>query len=411
MDRTETDPQSLKRANECRVTSGESLEQPLESPKGGRWHFSSFWWLVTAFWLFIALASALEMSLLQSTHLRQALMVALIRLAPWIILTPLVVWVSSAYTLERSSWRWSLWIHLTVCAFSLGLVGVFAYFSPPNPPLSRYDPGQLNRSDRIPRETAFVVLRRITYQLPVFWGLVGVAHAVRFYERSKARERREAELEARLAQARLQALRMQLNPHFLFNTLNSIASLIQDQPQAEEMIEALSGLLRLTLSASERQEVTLREELHFLDRYLLIEQIRFGDRLRVDKQIEPGILDLCVPILVLQPLVENAVKHGIEARIGPGKIGVTVERHGNMLHLEVSDNGRGSAALTERPRREGVGLSNTRARLKELYGDRASLEFRQNGAEGSSVAIKIPLHDRLRVATNSLELAPRPLLG
>src|SRR5215469_4024856 len=170
-----------------------------------RWRFSSFWWLVTAFWLFIALASALEMALLQSAHLGQAITLALIRLVPWIFLTPLVVWVSTAYTLERSTWKRSIWIHLLVCAVSLGVIGIFAYLSPPTPPLaSRHDPSQISRLAREPRETAFVVLRRITYQLPVFWGLVGVAHAVRFYERSKARESREAELESRLAKARLQ---------------------------------------------------------------------------------------------------------------------------------------------------------------------------------------------------------------
>src|SRR5215469_11978765 len=137
-----------------------------------RWRFSSFWWLVTAFWLFIALASALEMALLQSAHLGQALVAAVMRLLPWIFLTPLVVWVSSVYTLERSTWKRSLWIHLAVCALSLGVVGVFAWLSPPPPLLSRREPAELNRVNREPRETAFLVLRRITFQLPVFWGLV-----------------------------------------------------------------------------------------------------------------------------------------------------------------------------------------------------------------------------------------------
>ena len=179
---------------------------------GKRWRFSSFWWLVTAFWLFIALASALEMSLLQAAYIGQALAVALVRLVPWVFLTPVIVWVSSAYTLERSTWRRSVWAHLAVCALSLGVIGFFAYLGPPSPPLVRPDPAELRRLEREPRETAFLVLRRITYQLPIFWGLVGVAHALRFYEHSKARERREAELESRLAQARLQALRMQTQP-------------------------------------------------------------------------------------------------------------------------------------------------------------------------------------------------------
>jgi two-component sensor histidine kinase len=355
-----------------------------------RWRFSSFWWLVTAFWLFIALASALEMALLQSAHLGQALVAAVMRLLPWIFLTPLVVWVSSVYTLERSTWKRSLWIHLAVCALSLGVVGVFAWLSPPPPLLSRREPAELNRVNREPRETAFLVLRRITFQLPIFWGLVGIAHALRFYEQSKARERREAELEVRLAEARLQALRMQLNPHFLFNTLNSIASLVHEQPQAEQMIEALSDLLRLTLSASERHDVSLREELHFLDRYLLIEQMRFGERLQVEKRIDVSALDSVVPILILQPLVENAVKHGIEAQIAPGLIQIVAERAGTTLLLSVSDNGRGLAASGNGKPKEGVGLRNTRSRLKELYGEGASLELKPGEAGGLVAEIRIP---------------------
>jgi hypothetical protein len=187
----------------------QSTTEAIPAVAARRWRFSSFWWLVTAFWLFVALASALEMALLQSANLGQALMVALVRLVPWIFLTPLVVWVSSVYTLERSTWKRSLWVHLAVCALSLGIVGAFAYLSPPSPTPLRPGSAELSRLNHEPRDMAFVVLRRITYQLPIFWGLVGVAHALRFYENSKARERREAELEARLAQARLQALRMQ----------------------------------------------------------------------------------------------------------------------------------------------------------------------------------------------------------
>jgi two-component sensor histidine kinase len=372
--------------------------------KPHRWRFSSFWWLVTAFWLLVALASAMEMSLLQSAGIGQALLVALVRLAPWTFLTPLIVWTSSAYTLERTTWKRSLWVHLAVCALSFAIVGVFAYLSPPSPSLARQDPAELRRLDREPRETAFLVVRRITYQLPIFWGLVGVAHAVRFYERTKARERRETELEARLAEARLQALRMQLNPHFLFNTLNSIASLVQEQPQAEEMIEALSDLLRLTLNASDRQEVPLREELHFLERYLLIEQIRFGERLRVEKQIDVSALDALVPILILQPLVENAIRHGIESQIAPGVIRVTAAHDGETLLLQVQDNGRGLASSSKGLPKEGVGLSNTRSRLKELYGGQASLNLKPGKAGGFSAEIHLPWRMALSTAARLVEL-------
>jgi len=395
------------------LSSSRKMDEPQKQPgvpgtgllsRPPRWRFSSFWWLVTAFWLFIAVALALEASLLQSANIGTAFAVAFVRLVPWIFLTPLVVWVSSVYTLERSTWKRSLWMHLGVCALTLGFVGIFAYFSPPTPSATRLAATEARRQSREPREMAFVVLRRITYQLPIFWGLVGVAHALRFYERTKARERREAELEARLAQARLHALRMQLNPHFLFNTLNSIASLVHEQPQAEEMIEALSDLLRLTLNASDRQEVTLREELHFLERYLLIEQIRFGNRLRVEKQIDVSALDALVPILILQPLVENAVKHGIQSQIAPGVIRVTAEHAGKNLLLQVEDDGRGLASAAKGAVKEGVGLSNTRSRLKELYGSRASLALRPGKGSGFAAEIQLPWRGALSVLAQPAEV-------
>jgi LytS/YehU family sensor histidine kinase len=152
----------------------------------------------------------------------------------------------------------------------------------------------------------------------------------------------------------------------------------------------LSDLLRLTLSASERQEVTLREELYFLDRYLLIERTRFRERLRVEKRIDIRALDGIVPILILQPLVENAVKHGIEAQIAPGMISIIVEQAGDRLRVEVSDNGRGLAGEVKGELREGVGLSNTRSRLKELYGDQGSLTLRPGKTEGFSAEIQLP---------------------
>lgn len=356
-----------------------------------RWGISSFWWLVIAFWLFIALASALEMALLQSADMVQSLEAAFLRLVPWIFLTPLIVWTSSAYTLERSKWKRSIWVHLAVCVLSLAVFGVIAYFSPPAMVFPHSAAEVQALFSREPHATAFMVLRRVTFQLPTFWGLVGVAHALRFYERAKDRELREAELESRLVQARLQALRMQINPHFLFNTLNSVASLVQQDPNAaEDMIGALSDLLRHTLNASDRQEVTLREELHFLERYLQIEQIRFGDRLRIEKEIDPAALDVVVPILILQPLVENAVKHGIEAQIAPGVIRVTAERMAEDLYLVVTDNGKGPSLSLSGKLREGVGLSNTRARLQELYGERAVLELQPGKASGFTAEIRIP---------------------
>jgi sensor histidine kinase YesM len=260
----------------------------------------------------------------------------------------------------------------------------------PPPPLviAGQDGAAARRAYRAPRAAAYAALRRVTLQLPTFWGLVGVAHAIRFYERAQARERREAELEARLAQARLEALRMQLNPHFLFNTLNSIASLVHEDPRtAEEMIEALSELLRLALHTSGNQESTLRDELHFLDHYLLIERARFGERLRLEKHIDSSALNASVPTLILQPLVENAVKHGIESQLAPGIVHITAERSNDRLRLVVKDNGRG---LLSEKLNEGVGLRNTRLRLHELYGTDGMLQIRSAPGQGFSAEILIP---------------------
>src|SRR5262249_16666729 len=277
--------------------------------------------------------------------------------------------------------------HLGVCVLCLGLVGYLAYVSPPTPVLSR--------EGRDRRSKTYLVVQRVTLQLPSFWGLVGISYALGFYERSKARELREAELESHLAAARLQALRMQLNPHFLFNTLNSIASLVHEKPQAaDDMISSLSELLRLALRGSDRQEVGLKEELQFLDRYLQIEQIRFGTRLRIEKEIEAGTLDALVPILILQPLVENAIKHGIEARLGLSIIRVTARQRDDSLRLTVSDNGAGFRGHLDGGLKEGVGLSNTRSRLKVLYGDSAGLDLRSK-ENGFSAEIRIPRRARV----------------
>ena len=348
-----------------------------------RWG-TSFWWLVAAFWLFIALADALEMSLLQSARISVSLVAALMRFIPWLILTPVIIWTCSHYTLERGNWQKTLWVYLLLCLGSLALVGAFAWWSPPLAPGPA--PGDT-------RATLYLVLRRVTFQIPTFCGLVAIAHALRFYERSKERERRGLELQASLAQARLQALRMQMNPHFLFNTLNSIASLVQeDGKKAEEMITALSELLRLTLRGTDRQEVTVREELQFLERYLHIEKTRFGERLHIDRVIDPDTLPGLVPILILQPLVENAVKHGIETQIAPGRIRLEIRRLGDQLCFTVSDNGRSQSAPASGELREGIGLGNTRSRLKELYGDRSQMKTGFGQGTGFTAQIHIPWH-------------------
>ena len=363
-----------------------------DRPGALRWS-SSFWWLVIALWLFIALATALEMSLLQPARMSLSLLTALMRFIPWLLLTPVIIWTCSHYTLERSDWKKSLWVYAVyagLCLLSLAFVGLFAWYSPPPPAAPAVpSPPLLPGADE--RAFFYMILRRITYQIPTFCGLVAIAHALRFYERAKDRERRGLELQASLALARLQALRMQMNPHFLFNTLNSIASLVQeDGKKAEEMITALGDLLRLTLRATDRQEVTVREELHFLERYLQIEKTRFGDRLQIERVIDPDTLPAMVPILIFQPLVENAIKHGIETRIAPGLIRMEIHHRDDQLIFQVNDNGNNAPAAANGELKEGIGLGNTRSRLQELYGDRGQLKLDHGRGAGFTARIQIP---------------------
>ncbi len=229
--------------------------------------------------------------------------------------------------------------------------------------------------------------------------MVLALHGLHFYQQAKERERHAAELESSLVNARLQALRMQLNPHFLFNTLNSIASLVYENPKgADDMIGSLSELLRLTLNTTDRQEASLREELHLLDLYMRIEQTRFGERLKLDKSIEPAALDAVVPIFILQPLTENAVKHGLESQLGPCLISVVAKRSGDSLLLQVADNGRGPVATIPGEIKEGVGLGNTRERLLALYSGKASMDIRRPENGGCLVEITLPWRTTFGIA-------------
>jgi signal transduction histidine kinase len=224
----------------------------------------------------------------------------------------------------------------------------------------------------------------------IYWVIVGVSQTADVYRQFQEREVRAAELEKRLVEAKLQALQMQLNPHFLFNTLHAISALMhKDVEAADRMITRLSDLLRLALDSSDTQEVPLREELAFLERYLEIEQTRFGERLKVKMEIGPETSGALVPSLILQPLVENAIRHGIEPQALAGVVRLSACCEGGQLRLRVSDNGVGLRA--GQPVTEGVGLSNTRARLQQLYG--AAHQFHlSNGADGGlAVDIVMPL--------------------
>jgi two-component system, LytTR family, sensor kinase len=251
----------------------------------------------------------------------------------------------------------------------------------------------------VPQGTPFAQLffQGVPFNIILYWLLVGIGHGLEFYRRYRQRESQAAQLGARLAQAELHLLKSQLQPHFLFNTLHAISALMhRDVKAADRMIARLSDLLRAALDHAAATVVTLAQELEFLESYLAIERIRLADRLTVEMAIDPAALDAEVPHMILQPLVENAVRHGIAPRSAPGRIRVAagVEDGGRTLVLEVIDNGRGPAAVTRRldgERVGGLGLANTRARLEQLYGSDFHFETAAPEEGGFRVTLRFPL--------------------
>jgi len=223
--------------------------------------------------------------------------------------------------------------------------------------------------------------------------IVSISHALMFYQRSQGREQRARELERKLTEAKLEALRMQLHPHFLFNTLNAISTLVhKDANAADEMIANLSELLRATLDTQE-QEIPLRKEIELLDFYLEIQQVRFGSRLRVEKEMDAKTLDSYVPTLILQPLVENAIRHGLEPKTGVGALWIKARCEAGVVRLTVKDDGAGAKVPGVASPHSGIGIANTRARLKELYGDQARLVLASASDGGFAAEITLPYRD------------------
>jgi two-component system, LytTR family, sensor kinase len=226
---------------------------------------------------------------------------------------------------------------------------------------------------------------RFLNQFIVYLAVLAAGFAREFFIRGQQKQREAVELQGQLAQARLDALRMQINPHFLFNTLNAVSALVERDPVGvRRMIARLSDLLRYTLDRHGSEEVPLREELGYLEKYLDIMKVRFQGRLEVETMIEPAALDAPVPSFILQPIVENALEHGVSNIAGLGRVEIRARREGSRLTISVADNGPGLAGQGD-----GVGLSNTRARLAQMYGQKASLSLRSNDGGGTLAEISI----------------------
>jgi two-component system, LytTR family, sensor kinase len=302
----------------------------------------------------------------------------------WAGLTPLVFSLGQRVRLERQQWVAAGLFHLVAgTAVALAdLALVTAINRQFGPTVSYVGPVFWDVYLKI-------VLRYFHYSFIVYWVIVAAAHAVRYYRTSRDREVEGIRLQAELTQAQLAALRMQLQPHFLFNTLHTIASLVRDGrgEAATTTIARLGELFRQTLGNLQRNEVPLREELSFIEAYLEIEQTRFSDRLAVRFDVDQETLGAMVPNLSLQPLVENAIRHGIARDPSAGRIEVRAVRSASALRIEVHNDG---PAYTGSGSRSGVGLANTRARLHRLYGSAYRLDLLPNQSGGTVALLEVP---------------------
>jgi two-component system LytT family sensor kinase len=304
----------------------------------------------------------------------------------WALLIPAIFHVSDRFRVTSDRWRAPLLVHVLVGS---GFVFVHAVV---------VGTGRAWLQSAYGMETiwwdwvASQFLRTFDWDLTFYGGAVAIRHAFMYHAAARDREVSAIQLEKRLVEAQLQALQRQLHPHFLFNTLHAISAFVRRDPEAAEaMIERLGDLLRVTLHKVGAQVVTLREELDYLAIYLDIEKIHFGSRLTVSCEIEPAVLDARVPFLILQPLVENAVRHGIGPRLAPGHITITASaRHARLL-LRVVDSGVGLSAGAVDRLNSGVGLTNTRARLERMYGLAHRFTFSSPESGGVVVEIEVPL--------------------
>lgn len=303
----------------------------------------------------------------------------------WAALVPGMLWMARRYRFGRHTWPRAVGMHaLGVVAFTfMHAVLTIAM----RVPIQAY----FGKSTGFRAGFQELFFLYFDWEMMTYWAIVGLSHAIDLHNEAQERELTTAQLQTRLAEASLQSLQRQLHPHFLFNTLHTISALMhRDIEAADAMLAQLSDLLRLTLERVGSQEVALKEELDFLEKYLEIEQTRFGERLKVELKIHPDTLDAAVPNFLLQPLVENAVRHGIAQKIGGGRVEISATREGNDLCLVVRDTGPGLSPGKRTGLDTGVGLTNTRSRLQHLFGDRHRFEFHEPAGGGLAVKIVIP---------------------
>lgn len=308
----------------------------------------------------------------------------------WAPLTPAIIWLARRYSLLDGAWKKNILVHIPAflllsvlhSAAATAITLSIDPFDSMGPSPKTFWPRFLSR-----------VQGSFGSDLLVYGAVIGICYAFDYYRKYREREFLASRLEAQLAQAQLDSLRMQLHPHFLFNTLNGIAGLVRDNKNqaAVGMLVGLSDLLRHTLEHSARQEVELREEINFIKLYLSIQQMRFSDRLRTEFDIDPATATALVPNLILQPLTENALRHGIANSAETGVVGISSTVQNGHLRLMVYDNGAGLRDGWQLKGSVGIGLANTAARLQQLYDDNHQFDIRNRDSGGVEVMIVMPL--------------------
>jgi signal transduction histidine kinase len=301
----------------------------------------------------------------------------------WACLAPGILWLSRRFPLDKHSWRLSLPVHV---------VGVFVattlhiLMAVATRMVTYWAISESAGSWRIEAQRMFFL--HFDWEMMTYWAIVGLSHALAYHREAQTRALNASQLETRLVEAQLQSLQRQLQPHFLFNTLNTIAELVHgDADIADGMITDLSELLRRTMNMAATPDVTLATELELLSLYLSLQRARFGERLRVSMAIDEDARTARVPMLLLQPIVENAVRHGLARHVNAGAIDIVARRAGSDLVVEVTDDGPG---VIDEGVHEGIGLANTRARLEALYSRAAHLTLANAIGGGARVSVRLP---------------------
>jgi sensor histidine kinase YesM len=329
--------------------------------------------------------------------LGRAIQFAFLQFLPWIPVTLAVVALATRFPLTRERWLQRTGIHIVAAvllAFFANVLVVLEYWMVQ---------GTFRGFAMLMQQGSIWATLRMHVVLLIYAAILGITQSVQYYRRTRDRELHLAKLEAQLARARLEALNAQIRPHFLFNTLHTIGQLWRSgqSDDADAVLDHLGSLFHKVQGSTSRLEVPLSEELELVREYLAIEEMRFRDRLHTSVNASPAALDCLVPPLLLQPLVENAVRHGISAVSSSGRVDVTATIDGDRLFISVRDDGPGMNAATPAPG-SGTGLRNTRERLEQLYGPSAQLRISTPPDGGTRVQVEIPLNGHTPARTDAL---------